>query len=134
MKATIILFSIFFTFQLMSQESRNPFGEKINGKEDPPGLDKIEATRYVGYDYQSTKINPYRDHHNVQRANYSKQLLDEANRELFHQIQQKKRVRASNQRFLNKDRIFASAWENSRTGMLSGVSWYELTDSEKAIH
>ena len=118
----------------MSQGSRNPFGEKINGKEDPSGLDKIEATRYVGYDYQSTKINPMRDHHNVQRANYSRQLLDEANRELFHQIQQKKRVRASNQRFLNKDRIFASAWENSRTGILSTVSWYELTDSEKAIH
>lgn len=118
----------------MSQGSKNPFGEKINGKEDPSGLDKIEATRYVGYDYQSTKINPMRDHHNVQRANYSRQLLDEANRELFHQIQQNKRVRASNQIFLNKDRIFASAWENSRTGMLSGISWYDLTESEKAIH
>lgn len=134
MKATIILFSIFFTFQLMSQESKNPFGQTINGKEDPSGLDKIEATSSVSYDYQSSKINSMRDHHNAQRANYSRQLLDEANRELFHQIQQKKRVRASKQRFLNKDRIFASAWENSRTGMLSGISWYELTDSEKAMH
>ena len=118
----------------MSQGSKNPFGQTIYGKEDPPGLDKIEATRSVSYDYQSSKINYMRDHHNVQRANYSRQLLDEANRELFHQIQQKKRVRASKQRFLNKDRIFASAWENSRTGMLSGISWYELTESEKAMH
>lgn len=134
MKATLILLSLFLTFKLMSQGSRNPFGEKINGKEDPSGLDKIEATRSVSYDYQSSKINSMRDHHNVQRANYSRQLLDEANRELFHQIQQKKRVRASKQRFLNKDRIFASAWENSRTGMLSGISWYDLTESEKAMH
>jgi hypothetical protein len=75
----------------MSQGSKNPFGQTINGKEDPSGLDKIEATRSVSYDYQSSKINSMRDHHNVQRANYSRQLLDEANRELFHQIQQKKK-------------------------------------------
>ena len=102
--------------------------------EEPSGLDQIDATRYVSYDSQSTKINPDRDHHNSQKSAYVRKLLDEANRQLFFEIQQKKRVRASKQRFLDKERIFASAWENSRTGMLSGISWYDLSESEKAVH
>ena len=123
MKATLILFSLFLTFKLMSQGSRNPFGEKINGKDDPSGLDKIEATRSVSFDYQSDKINPYNDLHNFQKASYIRKLLSEANRELFSEVQQNIRIRASKQKSLDNERVFAYAWENSRTGMLSGVSW-----------
>ena len=113
----------------MSQGSKNPFGQTINGKEDPSGLDKIEATRSVSCDYQSSKINSMHHHHNVQRANYSRQLLDEANRELFHQIQQKKRIRASKQRFLNKDRI--SLPRGKIVEQECYDFWYELTDRRK---
>ena len=114
---------------------QSPFGGSSSSKDDEPsGLDQIDATRYVSYDYQSTKINPDRDHHNSQKSAYVRKLLDEANRQLLFEIQQNKRVRASKQRFLDKDRIFASAWENSRTGMLSGISWYDLSESEKAVH
>jgi hypothetical protein len=134
MKATLILLSLFLTFKLMSQGSRNPFGEKIIGKEHPSGLDKIEATRSVSFDYQSDKINPYNDLHNFQKASYIGKLLSEANRELFSEVQQNIRIRASKQKSLDNERVFAYAWENSRTGMLSGVSWYDLTESEKAMH
>jgi hypothetical protein len=134
MKTTIILFSFFLTFQLKSQSSKNPYGEYISKKKEPAGLEQIDATRYVSFDYQSTKINPSRDLHNYQKASYIGKLLSDANRELFSEVQQNIRIRASKNKFLDHERVFAYAWENSRTGMLSGISWYELTDSEKAMH
>ena len=133
MKTSFILSVLFFvcSFKLLAQ---SPFDFPERSNYSPPGMDQLDASRNVSYDYQSTKINPLRDHHNFQKSSYVRKLLDEANRELFSEVQQNKRIRASRQKFLDHERVFASAWENSRTGKISGVSWYSLSDEEKAIH
>ena len=133
MKTSFILSVLFLvcSFKLLAQ---SPFDFPERSNYSPPGMDQLDASRNVSYDYQSTKVNPLRDHHNFQKSSYVRKLLDEANRELFSEVQQNKRIRASRQKFLDHERVFASAWENSRTGKISGVSWYSLSDEEKAIH
>ena len=133
MKTAFILSVLFFvySFKLLAQ---SPFDFPERSNYSPPGMDQLDASRNVSYDYQSTKINPLRDHHNFQKSSYVRKLLDEANRQLFSEVQQNKRIRASRQKFLDHERVFASAWENSRTGKISGVTWYSLSDEEKAIH
>ena len=37
-------------------------------------------------------------------------------------------------RFGTGEHIFASAWEQSKTGLLSGVSWYSLPEEDKALY
>ena len=94
-KKTYLLY--FLPFTLFSQ---SPFGPSSSSqKEEMPGMEQLDATRYISYDYQSTKINPLRDHHNGQKANYSRMLHDEANRNLFFRHENNKKLRAANKRF-----------------------------------
>ena len=129
-KKTYLLY--FLPFTLFSQ---SPFGPSSSSqKEEMPGMEQLDATRYISYDYQSTKINPLRDHHNGQKANYSRMLHDEANRNLFFRHENNKKLRAANKRVWDREHIFASAWEQSKTGLLSGVSWYSLPEEDKALY
>ena len=122
----------FLPFYLYSQSPFGPFSS--SQKEEMPGMEQLDASRYITYDYQSTMINPLRDHHNGQKANYSRMLHDEANRNLFFRHENNKKVRAANKRVWEREQIFASAWERSETGLLSGVSWYSLPDQDKAMY
>ena len=47
-------------------------------------------------------------------------LHDEANRNLFFIHENNKKLRAANKRVWDREHIFASAWEQSKTGLLSG--------------
>ena len=100
-KKTYLLY--FLPFTLFSQ---SPFGPSSpSQKEEMPGMEQLDATRYISYDYQSTKINPLRDHHNGQKANYSRMLHDEANRNLFFRNENNKKVRAANKRVWDREHL-----------------------------
>ena len=88
MKTSFILSVLFFvySFKLLAQ---SPFDFPERSNYSPPGMDQLDASRNVSYDYQSTKVNPLRDHHNFQKSSYVRKLLDEANRQLFSQAEAK---------------------------------------------
>ena len=99
-----ILFTIYF---ILSEPFRSFF---LVSKEEMPGMEQLDATRYISYDYQSTKINPLRDHHNGQKANYSRMLHDEANRNLFFRHENNKKLRAANKRVWDRRAYLCFCW------------------------
>ena len=70
--------------------------------------------------------------HNFQTSLYKKELLNEANQKLQWEKKQSQERRRDQERLFNKEKYVAYAWANSETGMKSGITWWDMTESERA--
>jgi hypothetical protein len=101
-------------------------------REDLSGLDELDIVRFVSFDTQSSKENSMKILHNFQTSLYKKELLNEANQKLQWEKKQSQERRRDQERLFNKEKYVAYAWANSETGMKSGITWWDMTESERA--
>ena len=98
--------------------------------EEPSGLDQIDATgMWAMIINQPNKSD--RDHHNSQKSAYVRKLLDEANRQLLFEIQQKKEFVPPNRDFLIRIE-FCLYWKIAAQECWA-VFHGDLSESEKAV-
>ena len=95
-----------------------------------PGMHLLNDA--INIKYSSRKDgNPNYRHVNAIRSNIEKDLLNSARRQVRQHIEQQRITSLNQQRAFSKESVLASAWENSSTGIMSGISWWSLSNSEK---
>lgn len=95
-----------------------------------PGMHLLNDA--INIKYSSRKDgNPNYRYVNAIRSNIERDLLNSARRQVRQHLEQQRITSLNQQRAFSKESILASAWENSSTGIVSGISWWSLSNSEK---
>jgi len=98
-----------------------------------PGMDLVLESSMIKY-RKKNKGHPNRSYVNSLRSSYESKLLNEANRRLKSAIDNQKVLDRYKQRHFNREVVLASAWAHSETGLLSGLTWFDLTDANKEMY
>ena len=151
MKLVKIILGIFMginSLQLSGQSFRETFyADRSDGeREFSNGRDAMRDVQRSMHNFKDDNISKKIEKAVVDQAvlsnwiamNRAKSLADHGNHKLYlaHKSEKRQITRYYNleEILANKEDILAEKWRNSRTGMLDGREWYDLTEEEKEIY
>jgi len=98
-----------------------------------PGMHLLNDA--INIKYSSRKDNnPNYRYANSIRSNIERDLLSSARMQVRQHLKEQKSLMLNRQKVFSKEYMLASAWSSSQTGIISGLSWYELSASDKNMY
>jgi hypothetical protein len=109
------------------------FGQNSYDSYSSAGMDMIYDASRIKYS-SSESNHPSRYRSNAIKASIERKLLIGANRRVRDEMEKQRIKGLYEKRLFNKQVCLASAWLNSRTGMIKGVGWWDLSDHEREMY
>jgi hypothetical protein len=97
-----------------------------------PGLRMVIDASMIQY-HPRGNSNPGSKYSNSIRASIEGDLLNAARKDLREYLDKKRIQNLYKKRAFDKETVLASYWLESPTGLMSGVTWWDLPESEKSV-
>lgn len=118
---------------MLGNSSEDSLGEE--DKEKPyvfttPGMQYLNDAIHIKYSSRKDN-NPNYEYANSIRSKIERDLLYASRLEVKEHLRKQKRINNSIASRFNKESNIADAWANSRTGIISGVDWWDLSYADQ---
>jgi|TARA_Y100000289_G_scaffold62654_1_gene72163 hypothetical protein len=126
-KILLLLLSCSFCWGNYSENEEKPYVFTT------PGMQYLNDAIHIKYSSRKDN-NPHYNYSNSVRSRIEHDLLYTARRKVTEHLRQEKRADFSISSRFNKESLIAEAWANSRTGIISGLDWWSLSDDDKRFY
>ena len=128
---TILLPFLAFSLDASSSSSNScEESESSRYQFSTPGMDLLNDA--INIKYSSAKDNnPNYRYANSIRSSIERDLLSAARTRVREHLKEERAIASIRKSAFHKQTMLASAWSNSRTGITSGRSWYELSPQDR---